>query len=213
MISILIRNRDEAQHIGFAIQSCIDHFENPEILILDNKSSDESLKICSMFDKHDLKILKVGKNYSPGYALNFGVQNSKYENILILSAHCQIINFSSIQSIEKIFDEGFKAVFGKQIPIFKGKKITPRYIWSHFVDVKVENMFSQIENRQFLHNAFCFYKKSILLKHPFDEHLSGKEDRYWAIARVEDNMKYLYDPSIVCNHFYTEKGATWKGLG
>ena len=30
MVSVIIRNRNESEHIGFAIQSCLDNFEKPE---------------------------------------------------------------------------------------------------------------------------------------------------------------------------------------
>ena len=49
------------------------------------------------------------------------------------------------------------AVFGKQNPIYKGKKITPRYIWKHFSDKRITNMFSESESRYFFHNAFSFF--------------------------------------------------------
>ena len=42
-ISVIIRNRNESEYIGFAIQSVIDHFEDPEIIIMDNNSNDDSL--------------------------------------------------------------------------------------------------------------------------------------------------------------------------
>ena len=41
----------------------------------------------------------------------------------------------------------------------------------------------------------------------------GKEDRYWAIDMVDKGYKYLYDPSLSVNHYYTKNGATWKGIG
>ena len=36
MVSVIIRNRNEGEYIGFAIQSCIDNFKKPEIIIVDN---------------------------------------------------------------------------------------------------------------------------------------------------------------------------------
>ena len=48
-ISIIIRNRNESEHIGFAIQSCLDHFHKPEIVIVDNNSTDDSLHIVNLF--------------------------------------------------------------------------------------------------------------------------------------------------------------------
>ena len=51
------------------------------------------------------------------------------------------------------------------------------------------------------------------LDNPFDERLSGKEDRYWANDMIENGYRIKYDPSLVCKHYYTGDGATWKGVG
>ena len=210
-ISVIIRNRNESEFIGFALQSCIEFFKKPEIIIVDNNSTDDSLKIVNMFsDRTTIKVENID-DYTPGKSLNLGVSKSTRDTILILSAHSQITqcNLPAIKNYLK----DYKAVFGKQIPIYRGKKITPRYIWSHFKDKLSENMFSEIENRQFLHNAFCFYNKEYYLKHPMPESWPGKEDRYWAIDTVNRGDKYLYTPEVECNHYYTSNGATWKGIG
>ena len=49
MISIIIRNKNESEYIGFAIQSCLDFFDKPEIIVVDNNSSDESMDIVQNF--------------------------------------------------------------------------------------------------------------------------------------------------------------------
>lgn len=210
-VSVIIRNKNEKDYIGFAIQSVIDHFNNPEIVVVDNNSTDDSLDIVNLFNpQNNIKIVSID-NYSPGASLNLGVKHCTHNNILILSAHAQITDMDLVQ-VEQLLSK-YSAVFGKQTPIYKGKKITPRYIWSHFINNEVENMFSNIENRHFLHNAFCFYRKETLINYPFDESLPGKEDRYWAIDVVDRNDKYLYTPLIKCNHYWTSNGATWKGIG
>lgn len=214
-VSVIIRNRNEEQYIGFAIQSVIDHFKNPEVIIVDNNSTDSSMEVVSMFRpslKKRLKIVSIN-NYSPGAALNEGVKHCTNNTILILSAHSQITNIN-IEMLNQFFTKGHVAVFGNQTPIYKGKKITKRYIWSHFTEDILENLYSKIEDRHFLHNAFCFYKKQTLLDNPFDETLQGKEDRYWAIDMIDKGYSYLYDGVYSkCNHFYTQGGATWKGIG
>lgn len=210
-ISIIIRNKNEAEHIGLAIQSVIDNFNKPEIIIMDNNSTDDSLDVVNLFTlKNNITIHNIS-NYSPGRSINQGVKKCSYETILILSAHSQITKMDINYVTEALKDN--VAIFGKQIPIYRGKKITPRYIWSHFGDKETVNMFSPIEKRQFLHNAFCFYNKKHLLENPFDEKLIGKEDRYWAIDQVKKDYKYLYTPRIEVNHYWTSNGATWKGLG
>ena len=210
-ISIIIRNRNENEYIGFAIQSCLDHFNKPEIIIVDNNSTDDSLQTVNLFkDRTSIKVIPIN-DYTPGKSINLGAQYTTRDTILILSAHSQIIKVD-LKLIEYDLNNAV-AVFGNQNPIYKGKKISKRYIWSHFKENRTINMFSKIENRQFLHNAFCFYNKQFLLDHPMPEHYAGKEDRYWAIDIVNKGHNYYYDPTHTINHFYTTNGATWKGIG
>ena len=49
MYSVIIRIRNEEQHIGQSIQSCIDFLDNPEIVIVNDNSTDKSLYICRLF--------------------------------------------------------------------------------------------------------------------------------------------------------------------
>tara|TARA_A100001011_G_scaffold158891_1_gene167249 strand:- start:841 stop:1482 length:642 start_codon:yes stop_codon:yes gene_type:complete len=210
-ISVIIRNRNEQDYIGFAIQSCLDFFKTPEIIIVDNNSIDNSIEIVNLFsDRTVIKILN-NESYTPGKSINLGVKNASSEYIMILSAHAQIkeLDFEIVkENLKK-----YSAIFGKQIPIYKGKKITPRYIWNHFGDEPVINMFSESEKRYFFHNAFSFFKKETLIEFPFDEIHPGKEDRFWVNELIENKRKFLYEPRLQMNHFYTQAGATWKGIG
>lgn len=212
-ISIVIRNRNESEYIGFAIQSCLDNFNKPEIIIVDNNSTDDSLYIVNLFkDRTPISVYNIN-DYTPGKSINLGVEKSSKDTILVLSAHSQITK-TNLTSIESYLENGYVAVMGQQTPIYKGKKISKRYIWSHFTDSMQNNLYSEIENRYFLHNAFCFYNKEFLLENPMPEQYAGKEDRYWAIDMVEKGYNYLYDGKYhKCNHFYTNNGATWKGIG
>jgi|TARA_R110000824_G_scaffold62852_2_gene166067 rhamnosyltransferase len=211
-ISIVLRNRNEGEFIGFAIQSCLDHFKKPEIIVVDNGSTDDSLQTVNLFkDRAPVKVISIN-DYSPGKSINLGVAEASNDLILVLSAHAQITEMNLDKVIEDLKHN--VAVFGNQIPIYKGKKITKRYIWSHFKKNVTQDMFSEIENRHFLHNAFCFYNKNFLLRHPFDEKLSGKEDRYWARDMIKKGYHFLYNgKELMCNHYWTTNGATWKGMG
>ena len=209
-VSVIIRNKNEERWIGHAIQSVVDFIDNPEIIIVDNNSTDDSRRVVSTFDYLDIKTIKINE-YTPGSALNRAVEISTNKTILILSAHC-VITECNLKKVDELLKE-YKAVWGKQIPIWNGKKINRRYMWSNFKDEDAVNYYCKEEDRPFLHNALCFYNQGFLLEHPFDERLSGKEDRYWAIDRLKEGHNIYYDSELVAHHHYTDNGSTWKGVG
>jgi rhamnosyltransferase len=211
MISVIIRNKNEGRFIGYAIQSVIDNLDNYEIIVVDNNSTDSSIDIVKSFNFENIKIVKIN-DYMPGRALNLGIEKAAGDIILILSAHSQIIKMISEQEI-RCHIKKHPCLFGNQIPVYRGKKISKRYIWSHFNDNEnVENMFSNIENRYFFHNAFSIFEKKLLVENKFDETLSGKEDRYWVKSVIEKGYKSLYIFNMKCIHHWTKNGNTWKGL-
>ena len=222
MYSVIIRVKNEELHIGQAIQSCIDFLENPEIIIVNNNSNDKSTYICRLFISNNniqkdsksnycnLKIVDINE-YTPGKALNIGVNHCTKENIIILSSHCSITKFNDKLIKENLSEYG--VLFGNQIPYYYGKRIQKNYIWSNFIEKEKINMWSESEGRYFFHNAASIFKKEILKQNPFDTELAGKEDRYWAKDWINKNNKILYQPEFEVNHFYTSEGHTWKGIG
>ena len=86
--SVLIRNKNEERYIGYQIQSLIDYIgEEFELIIIDNESTDDSLKIVKTFDFLNIKQINISKNdYTQLGSLNRGVRNSTNPYILILSA-------------------------------------------------------------------------------------------------------------------------------
>tara|TARA_B100001027_G_C16244793_1_gene321280 strand:- start:127 stop:795 length:669 start_codon:yes stop_codon:yes gene_type:complete len=219
-ISVILRVKNEERWIGHTIQSIIDFFDNPQIIVIDNISTDRSMEIVSHFKKDpSLKsdnsayanILELKINdYTPGKALNFGVKSALSDTIMIVSSHCVIkkLNFNNLKKNLKIN----AAIFGKQIPVWLGKKIKKKYVWLNFGEEECQNLYSDFESRYFFHNAFSFFKKETLLKYKFNENLVGKEDRYWANDRIAEGYKILYSPENIVEHHYTDSGNTWKSL-
>ena len=213
-ISVIIRSRNEERYIGYAIQSVTDYIGKPEIIIVDNESNDDTMRIVNRFEYHDITKLHMGKDdYTPGRALNMGIKECTGDYIVILSAHCEItkFNFSSIK--EQLDKDGVGAVWGKQIPIWDGKRATSRYIWSNFGDVPQTNYWCESEDRYFFHNAFSFFKSDYLKNNLFDEKWASKEDRYWANDQIERGFDIFYDSKQEVKHYYTPSGATWMGTG
>ncbi len=221
-ISVIIRSRNEDRWIGHSIQSVLNFLNKPEIIIVDNTSNDETANIVRHFTQDPLlndkknkqytniKTYKV-ENYTPGKALNIGVKKSTHPYVMFISAHCVLKKIKLQKHLKDL--KKYVCVFGNNIPIWNGKKISKRYIWSHFINKEVVNMYSDMEKRYFIHNSIAIYDKKYLAKNPFDEYLPGKEDRYWANSVVKKGKSFLYDPALEADHHYTEKGNTWKGIG
>ena len=207
--------------IGHAIQSVLDFIKKPEIIIVDNNSSDRTLEIVKRFqhdpnleDKSDSNFTDLSihsiNDYTPGKALNLGISKASYDYILILSSHCVITKLNIDEVINDLLE--YQAIFGNQLPIMDGKKVSRRYLWSHFLSERCVNLYSEMEGRYFFHNAFSLFNKDFLTENPFDEYLTTKEDRYWAQRIISKNYKILYNPENSVNHYYTVNGNTWKGL-
>lgn len=221
-ISVIIRSRNENRWIGHTIQSILDHIDKPQIIVVDNNSSDQTIDNVNRFKRDpnleseistnftEINIYNID-NYTPGKALNFGISKADNEYILIISSHCILRKFNMSKHINDL--KTYAAIFGNQTPIYEGKKIKKKYIWSHFQDKEIVNMYSEMEERYFFHNALAFYKKNFLIEKSFDENLLGKEDRYWAKDVIEAGNSILYDPTMTVDHHYTENGNTWKGIG
>ena len=221
-ISVVMRCRDEERWVGHSIQSVLDFVPDNEIIFVNNGSKDKSLEIVQQFRSNpslednktkyaEIKIINID-TYSPGLALNEAAKVASGDYLMFLSSHCVLTKFDPESTINKL--KKYVAIFGNQDPVYRGQKITKRYLWSHFSNKKVENMYSEMEQRYFFHNALAVIVKDVLLKNPFDEDLVGKEDRYWATNIIENNIgSTLYDPTISCDHHYTEAGNTWKGVG
>ena len=157
MVSVILRSRNEERYIGFAIQSLHDFFGyDLEIVLVDNESTDNTIRVVNSFEYLDIKKVTINKNdYTPGKSLNLGLGGCNGEIVLCMSSHCQITNLNLDKIQTKLEDN--VAVWGKQIPIWDGKRVTPRYLWSNFGEEMVTNHWCESENRYFFHNAFSVF--------------------------------------------------------
>ena len=97
MVSVILRCRNEEKYIGFAIQSIYDFLGYAEIIFIDNESTDDSVRIVNSFEFMDITKVKLSKNdYTPGRAINLGLEHCTKDYVLIMSSHCHItkLNYS-----------------------------------------------------------------------------------------------------------------------
>ena len=63
-VSVIIRNKNEEKWIGHCIQSVIDKIYKPEIIVINNNSTDNSLNIVKTFIQDPDINLKPSRNYT-----------------------------------------------------------------------------------------------------------------------------------------------------
>ena len=88
-VSIIIRTRNEEKYIRNCLEKIKQqNFKNLEVIIVDNYSTDLTVKKALQFTN---KVIKI-KNFTPGKAINEGIKIAKGNIIVVLSAHCVPVN-------------------------------------------------------------------------------------------------------------------------
>jgi dolichol-phosphate mannosyltransferase len=97
MISIVIPTINEEKNILLTINklSNLKNLNNPEIIIVDDNSTDNTVNIINDFiqkKKLDIKLIRNYSNLGLGYALKLGYENSKYKFVMFLDADLSVKN-------------------------------------------------------------------------------------------------------------------------
>ena len=86
-----------------------------KIILVDNSSTDGSQEYAIEQGCYIVKYDKSEFNYS--YALNIGIKETSQNEILILSAHCEILTPNSVEKLIEVRQQYNAAgVYGRQIP-------------------------------------------------------------------------------------------------
>lgn len=194
-VSIIIRTKNEEKWIGNCIESINNQeYKNYEIIIVDNNSSDNTIKIAQ---KNKCKIVKLKKFY-PGKAINKGIFVSRGKYIVILSAHCIPTNSKWLPTLVKeIKKKDIAGVYGRQIPLPTSSNKSKRDLYITFgLDRKI-----QVKD-PFFHNANSIIKKKLWKKIPFSNSATNIEDRIWASQVLKKNYKICYTPKACVYHYH-----------
>ena len=210
MYDVVIRCKNEEKFLGQTLASIYQQSVKPKkIIIVDNKSHDKSIAIA---EKYKCLIIKYNKNkFNYSHALNLGIKKTSEKFILLLSAHCPIVNKDAIKNLLKNFtSKKVSGVYGRQIPTKKSNAIDTRDLLNFFGREKIV-----YKKYPFFHNAFSIIKRKAWIQENFDIRINGIEDRVWAQSQADNYNKHIvYDPSGVVfhehglNHERDEKRAT-----
>lgn len=194
-VSIIIRTKNEGKWLSDCLEGIKNqNFKNYEIIVVDNNSDDETIKIAK---KNNCKIIKITK-FIPGKAINKGINLAKGKYIVILSAHCIPFDENWLQELVKeIQKKNFAGVYGRQVPLSSSSNKSKRDLYITFgLDRKIQTL------DPFFHNANSIIKKNVWKKIPFDNFVTNIEDRIWASKVLKKKYKLCYSPKAIVYHYH-----------
>lgn len=109
-ISIIIIALNEEKYLSPLFESLLNQTkQNFEIIFVDSKSKDNTLKIAKDYSRkfNKFKIIKLKSAKGPGYARNQGEKNASYNNILFLDSDI-ILKQNFIERINILLNQGIE---------------------------------------------------------------------------------------------------------
>jgi len=195
LVSIIIRVKNEEKWITHCLNSIFKQdYENFEVIIVDNESTDRTV---SKAKKFDVKVTNIEK-FLPGKAINLGIEESKGKILVILSGHCIPVDKSWLSNlIKNLEDPEVAGVYGRQQPLSFTSALDKRDLLITFgLDKKV-----QIKD-SFFHNANSAIRRELWEKLPFDDEATNIEDRIWGKEVIRQGYKIIYEPEASVYHHH-----------
>ena len=194
--SIIIRTFNEEDWIGHCLSAIKKQkFKKYEVIIVDNYSKDNTIKIAKSFNIR--KIIKI-KKFIPGKALNLGSKAAKGEFLVYISAHCIPEKNTWLGSLISNFkNPKVAAVYGKQSPIKYSDAEDIRDLYITFGNER------KIQKKDyFFHNANSAIRRSIWKKIKFSNNLTNIEDRHWSKKIIDLKHWIIYEPKSNVFHYH-----------
>jgi rhamnosyltransferase len=194
-VSIIIRTKNEGRWIKQCLSAVFSQsYKNFEVILVDNNSTDATVKKASVFD---IKLVNI-ENYKPGLAINKGIENSTGDIFVILSGHCIPTNKFWLENlINNLKDHNVAGVYGRQEPLSFSADSDKRDLSIVFgLDKKV-----QIKDT-FFHNANSALTRNIWDQFPFDSEINHIEDRLWGKDVIGAGLKIVYEPEASVYHYH-----------
>jgi rhamnosyltransferase len=198
--SLIIRSYNEQRHIGRLLQGIKLQtiYDSLEVILVDSGSTDDTVKIAKSFG---VKIISIKpEEFSFGRALNKGCSAAEGEFLLFASAHVYPLFTDWVEKILSPFaDENVGLVYGKQ----EGNEIT-KYSEQQLFMKWFPARSNYNQGIAFCNNANAVIRKSLWLKQPFDESLTGLEDLDWASKIKKKGYKIVYEAHAPIVHVHEE---------
>jgi len=198
MISIIIRTYNEEKYLEELIQAINSQsYQDYEIILVDSGSEDNTLNIAK---KYNVKIVKINKkDFSFGYSLNVGIQNSNGEFCAFISGHCIPDKYWLENLIKPFSNENVVLTYGKQIGVETSKFSEHQIFRRWFPDESIEK-----QDNPFCNNANACIRFEFWKINKYDETLTGLEDVDYGVRILKQRFDISYVADAVVKHIHNE---------
>lgn len=175
--------------------------KNPQIIVVDSGSTDETLQIVSGYPA--LVVSIEPSEFSFGRSLNRGCRAATGDVIAIVSAHCYPVYADWLERLTRHFEDPKVAlVFGRQ----HGDDVT-KYSEHQIFQKWFPDNSNLDQKHPFCNNANAAVRRSCWEVLPYDEELTGLEDIDWARRALARGYRLVYDAHAEIVHVHEE---TWR---
>ena len=198
-ISVVIRTLNEAKMLGLVLESLHSQTLEPrEVIVVDSGSTDGTLRIA---EEHGATIIPIARErFSYGRALNIGFAASGAEIVVALSGHAVPTDREWMRKLLRNFQNPrVAAVASRLIPY-------PRTaLHNHWLSLPFYLHRAHRTNDLWLFwNTATAYRRDSWSQLPFDEEMSGCEDREWALRAIKQGFEVAYEPEATVWHSHDE---------
>jgi len=177
-ISVIIPVYNAAPFLDKSIQSALDQLQTKEVLLIDDRSADNSFEICKKWERNDSRV-KVFINEGTkgaGAARNVGLRNATCEYIAFLDADDYYLQ-GRFTSTENIFYENpLIDAIGEGVLVSDSNNSNQKIIVSYDKPKNKVNLKHFLTKSPFYITGLTIKKKCLKLVGYFDEKLMQTQD-------------------------------------
>lgn len=183
MISVVIRNKNQANALQFLLKNLTERYADDidEIIVLDNLSTDASKSIAMQYQARFVTI----EQYSFGGSANICAKEAKNPIIVIFSAHSYPVSHDFFKLIKAKFQEN---------PNLAGLRCLhqPNDYKNYINNISAK----QDPNKSGLIFSGSAFSKTVWEQHPFREDVPTFEDKEWTVRVLKAGYDIEFVPSI-----------------
>lgn len=216
LVSVVVRTRDEEQHLYDMLEMLDDQTLPPsEVILVNNYSSEAALASFEDRLKKSVEPLRRKKivvrlvsfpdrDFSHSYSTNLGIFFAENELVVITNAHALPISISWLdKGVRHFKDSRVACVTGYSYPFEKNSSLSKLSRYVYYFSEKIILRFNWTST------VSCIVRKSLWQNYPFDENLPqiipqakayGCEDYDWSKEMETRGFKIVVDPQFSVFH-------------